>query len=72
MSPKAPSGRLARWALLLQEFNIKKLEYIPGKQNVIADTLSRPNIEDEEIEECRTPYVTVNFSTKGADALQRE
>ena len=44
---KSPTGRLARWALLLQTFNLK-FEYTPGKQNVIADTLSRPPFEGEE------------------------
>ncbi|GBN85495.1 hypothetical protein AVEN_77443-1 [Araneus ventricosus] len=41
MSLKSPSGRLARWALQLQEFNLK-ICYTPGKSNVIADMLSRP------------------------------
>lgn len=41
MSLKSPSGRLARWALSLQEYNLK-IEYTPGKSNVIADTSSRP------------------------------
>ncbi|XP_061393470.1 protein still life, isoforms C/SIF type 2-like, partial [Musca vetustissima] len=40
-SLKSPTGRLARWALLLQSFNIK-IEYTPGRQNHVADTLSRP------------------------------
>ncbi|GBM70319.1 Retrovirus-related Pol polyprotein from transposon 297 [Araneus ventricosus] len=41
MSLKSPSGRLARWALQLQEFNLKTC-YTPGKSNVIADMLSKP------------------------------
>lgn len=53
MSIKSPTGRLARWALLLQPFNIQ-IEYKPGKTNVIADTLSRPPCQDahEEKESC--------------------
>ncbi|GBN56825.1 Retrovirus-related Pol polyprotein from transposon 297 [Araneus ventricosus] len=43
ISLKSPSGRLARWALQLQEFNLK-ICYTPGKSNVIADMLSRPFI----------------------------
>ena len=37
-------GRLTRWILVLQVYNIQ-WEYIPGKQNIVADGLSRVNIE---------------------------
>jgi hypothetical protein len=32
--------KLARWWAELQNYNIK-VEYLPGKKNVVADTLSR-------------------------------
>ncbi|CAK1598775.1 unnamed protein product [Parnassius mnemosyne] len=41
MSLKTPSGRLARWAMEIQAYNLN-IEYTPGKINLIADTLSRP------------------------------
>ena len=41
-----PSGKLARWGLALQELDLQ-IEYRPGKQNAVADALSRisPNTE---------------------------
>ena len=41
---KLNHGRLTRWILILQEYNIH-WEYVPGKQNIVADGLSRVNIE---------------------------
>ena len=41
---KLNHGRLTRWILILQEYNIN-WEYVPGKQNVVADGLSRINLE---------------------------
>ncbi|GFV85079.1 transposon Tf2-9 polyprotein [Trichonephila clavipes] len=42
LSINSPSGRLARWALKIQSFNLK-IDYTPGKSNVVADMLSRPS-----------------------------
>lgn len=39
---KLTHGRLLRWVLVLQEFNLE-IEYIPGKLNVVCDVLSRIN-----------------------------
>lgn len=41
---KLNHGRITRWILALQEYNIS-WEYVPGKQNTVADVLSRVNVE---------------------------
>jgi len=45
---KLTHGRMLRWSLLLQEFNLE-IRYIPGKQNVPADVLSRTAGEEEQV-----------------------
>ncbi|MGP1947444.1 MAG: Ty3/Gypsy family RNase HI domain-containing protein [Arsenophonus sp. NC-PG7-MAG3] len=41
---KLGHGRLTKWLLALQEYNIE-WEYVPGKRNIVADGLSRVNKE---------------------------
>ena len=48
MNKPLTNGRVTRWLLLLQEFNITIVDR-PGKSNVIADYLSRLNNPSEVI-----------------------
>ena len=58
MNLKSPHGRLARWSLEIQGYDAQ-IQYIPGKQNVIADMLSRPFLSDElmiEVAACEVSF----------------
>ncbi|XP_072943325.1 uncharacterized protein [Epargyreus clarus] len=55
---KSPTGRLVRWAMKLQSFDLQ-VDYTPGKANVIADTLSRPPCEEDTRESCGVCTVIV-------------
>ena len=47
MNKPIVTSRLARWLLLLQEFDIAIIDK-PGKSNVVANYLSRLHIPDED------------------------
>uniref|UniRef100_A0A0N5BU72 Integrase catalytic domain-containing protein n=1 Tax=Strongyloides papillosus TaxID=174720 RepID=A0A0N5BU72_STREA len=55
------SLRLLKWSMLLGEFNISNIVYLPGSKNVIADAMSRViehcDIPDDE--EFPTPILSV-------------
>lgn len=68
MSLKSPSGRLARWSLALQSYNMR-IDYTPGKSNVIADTLSRPPIPIEKLE---VNQVVVEMPRERQDTIRQQ
>lgn len=54
LSATAPQGRLARWSLALQQYELA-ISYVPGDKNRLADLLSRPEvgrIEAKSFEAC--------------------
>lgn len=66
MNIKSPSGRLARWALRIQAFNLN-IQYTPGRTNVVADTLSRPPINDKNMVEENDSNQELSFNTIQVD-----
>ncbi|KAG6438941.1 hypothetical protein O3G_MSEX000349, partial [Manduca sexta] len=68
---KTPSGRLIRWAMKLQAFDIR-FEYTPGKANVVADALSRPQCDDTNQEGCDVCSVNVDLPRASAAELRKE
>ncbi|GFV48800.1 transposon Tf2-6 polyprotein [Trichonephila clavipes] len=69
MNLTSPTGRLARWTLQIQSYNLK-IDYFPGKCNFIADMLSRPEYRDEEI--CELKTIIIDFPTRTANELRTE
>ncbi|GBN67128.1 Retrovirus-related Pol polyprotein from transposon 297 [Araneus ventricosus] len=70
MSIKSPSGRLARWALQIQSYN-PKIEYTPGKANVLADMLSRPTNLNEDVP-CDIFAVSADFPVRKSKDIRQE
>lgn len=66
---KSPSGRLVRWALKLQSFDLR-IEYTPGKVNVLADTLSRPVTDDGPATESAVCPVVVDVPRWNASSTR--
>lgn len=71
MSLKSPTGRLARWALLLQGFDIT-IRYSPGRTNVVADTLSRPSCTDDNTEHCSVCSIIVDMPRRSTSEVRHE
>ena len=71
MTLKSPTGRLARWALQLQPYNLT-IRYTPGKANALADLLSRPQCDLETRPACPVCTIHVGLPTQGARTLREE
>lgn len=71
LSLKSPTGRLVRWALKLQSFDIQ-FEYTPGKANVVADTLSRPICSSDTSDTCGVCSVICDLPAKTPSELRLE
>ncbi|KAF8790278.1 Transposon Tf2-9 polyprotein like [Argiope bruennichi] len=70
MRIKSPSGRLARWALQIQSFN-PKIEYMPGKSNVLAGMLSRPTNLNEDVP-CDVFAISADFPVRRPRDIREE
>lgn len=71
LSLKTPSGRLARWALKLQAYDLQ-ISYTPGSQNVVADMLSRPPIANEVQEKQDVLFTTIVMPRKSSTEMREE
>ena len=71
MTVKEPTGRLARWALLLQEFDIE-ITYRPGKTNQNADCLSRIPVNNSDDHPLSGEPVPIFFITRDFEAEQNK
>ncbi|GFS59585.1 retrovirus-related Pol polyprotein from transposon 17.6 [Trichonephila clavipes] len=70
LSLKSPTGRLARWALQIQSYNLT-IDYIPVKSNFIAGLLSRTTSEQEKAD-CDILAVFVDFPTRSPKEVRQE
>lgn len=56
---KLQSGRIARWILLLQQYNFS-IKFCPGKNNIVADALSRAPLGEGK-PDAGQPFTIANF-----------
>lgn len=71
LSLKSPTGRLARWALQIQSYNLE-IKYLSGKSNVVADFLSRPPCNHEDHSTCDICLVGIEIPSRSATEIRQE
>ena len=80
MSLKTPTGRLARWALRLQSFDLE-IHYTPGRCNAVTDLLSRvPEPDDaqpdgtpaENVQNVDVCSVSIDLPRRSAEETRTE
>lgn len=60
---KDPSNRMLKFRLLLEEYDFK-IVYLKGKDNVVADALSRVCITSDELKSMHEGIMTLNVLTR--------
>jgi len=65
MEMENPTGRLARWVMILQGFNFE-IGYRPGKTNVVADALSRSPVSTTD----KTEVLSISEEENSTFAIQ--
>ncbi|XP_050559926.1 uncharacterized protein LOC126912318 [Spodoptera frugiperda] len=64
MGQRSPSGRLARWAPMLREFDLS-IEYTPRRSQVVAGTMSRP-VSAGDQDECDLCMIDIDMPERSS------